>query len=293
MTRLAGFDPVAQVEVSRLQVAAGNDSGANYSLEKALNTQPGFPPAIITGAEVEIRQREFAKAEQRINQLMKVSGSGAITARLQGDLAMARGQNEVALAAYNDALKKSDTPDMALRLYQAYVKAGDLLKGVAFLQKWQGGRADDMGILRTIGDGELQLGNLAAARTAYEKILKKQPDDALVLNNLAQVAFAQNDKAATGYAERAYSQRANDPMIIDTLGWLLLQQGQLERGLALLRDARLRNPNDPEIRYHLAVALARNGRKTEAREELGQVLKPAVSFSGIGDARKLQSELGK
>jgi len=293
MTRYAGFDPVAQVDVARLQVAAGNDSGANYSLEKALNTQPGFPPAIIMSAEIEIRQREFAKAEQRINQLLKISGSGAITARLQGDLAMARGQNAVALTAYNDALKKSDTPDMALRLYQAHVTTGDLSKGLAFLQKWQGSRADDAVVLRTIGDGELQLGNLAAARAAYEKILKKQPDDALVLNNLAQVAFAQNDKAATSYAERAYSQRSSDPAVIDTLGWLLLQQGQIERGLALLRDARLRNPNDPEIRYHLAAALSKSGRKVEAREELGAALKPGISFQGIGEARKLQSELGK
>lgn len=293
MTRYAGFDPVAQVDVARLQVAVGNDSGAKYSLEKALNTQPGFPPALIISAEIEIRQREFLKAEQRINQLAKISGSGAITARLQGDMAMARGQNAVALSAYNDALKKSDTSDMALRLYQAYVATSDLSKGIAFLQKWQGSRADDVLVLRTIGDGELQLGNLAAARAAYEKILKKQPDDALVLNNLAQVAFAQNDKTATSYAERAYSQRSNDPVVIDTFGWLLLQQGQIERGLALLRDARLRNPNDPEIRYHLAAALSKSGRKAEAREELGAALRSGGSFPGIGEARKLLSELGK
>lgn len=293
MSRYAGFDPVAQVEVARLQVAAGNDSGANYSLEKALNTQPGFPPALILRTEIDIRQREFAKAEQRIGQILKVTGADAISLRLQGDLAMARGQHAVALAAYGNALKKSDSPDMALRLYQAHVAAGDLAKGAAMLQKWQSSHPEDAIILRTIGDAELQLSNFAAARAAYEKLLKLQPDDGLVWNNLAQVAFAQNDKAASGYAEKAYGLRPGDPVVIDTLGWLVFRLGQVDRGLALLRDARLRNSNDPEIRYHLAAALAKTGRKPEAREELGQALKAGVSFSGIEEARKLQGELGR
>lgn len=293
MTRYAGFDPVAQVGVARLQIAAGNDSGANYSLEKALSTQPGFPPALIVGVELDIRQRVYSKAEQRIAQLAKIPGSGAIVARLQGDLAMARGQNPAAISAYNDALKKSDTPDMALRLYQAYASSGDLTKGVAFLQKWQSAHPESMDVLRMIGDGELQLSNFSAAAVAYEKILRKQPDDALVLNNLAQAAYAQNDKAAIGYAERAYNLRSTDPIVIDTMGWLLLQQGKVEKGLPLLRDARLRNPNDPEIRYHLAVALAKNGRKAEAKDELNYALQSGASFSGIAEARKLQLELGK
>jgi len=293
MSRYASFDPVAQVDVARLQVAAGNDSGATYSLEKALNTQPGFPPALILRTEIDIRQREFAKAEQRINQIGKISGGDAISLRLQGDLAMARGQHAMALTAYGSALKKSDSPDMALRLYQAHVAAGNLAKGAAFLQKWQSSHSDDAVILRTVGDAELQLGNLAAARAAYEKFLKLQPDDGLVWNNLAQVAYAQNDKAASGFAEKAYALRPNDPVVIDTLGWLLFRQGQVDRGLALLRDARLRNSNDPEIRYHLAAALAKSGRKSEAREELGQALKTGVSFSGIEDARKLHGDLGR
>ena len=110
---------------------------------------------------------------------------------------------------------------------------------------------------------------------------------------LFRSASAQNDKGATGFAERAYALRPNDPAVIDTLGWLLFRQGQVDRGLALLRDARLRDSTDPEIRYHLAAALAKSGRRTEAREEVAQALKGGASFAGIEDARKLQTELGK
>jgi putative PEP-CTERM system TPR-repeat lipoprotein len=293
MARYANYDPVAQFAVARLQVAAGNDSGAAYSLDKALGAQPDLLPALVLRAEIEIRQREFAKAEQRIKQIGEKSGGAAVALRLQGDLAMARGQQSAALAAYGSALKKDDNADMAMRLYRAHVAAGDMAKGLAFLDKWQKDHPDNSLVLRTIGDADRQLGNLAAARIAYEKILKLQPDDGQILNNLALTASLQNDKAATGFAERAYALRPNDPAVIDTLGWLLFRQGQGDRGLALLRDARLRDSIDPEIRYHLAAALAKSGRRTEAREEVAQALKGGASFAGIEDARKLQTELGK
>lgn len=293
MARYANYDPSAQFEVARLQVLANNPSGANYSLDKALGTQPDFLPALVLRTEIEIRQREFAKAEQRIRQIESKPGGEAIAARLQGDLAMARGQQNVALTAYGNAMKKDDSADMALRLFRAHAATGDLAKGAAFLEKWLKKHPDNPLILRTSGDTELQLGNLAAARATYEKLLKLQPDDALVWNNLAHVALAQNDKAATGFAERAYALRPNDPVIIDTLGWLLFKQGSVDRGLALLRDARLRDSNNPEIRYHLATALARSGRTAEAREELAQALKTGNAFPGIDDARRLQGELGK
>jgi putative PEP-CTERM system TPR-repeat lipoprotein len=293
MTRYANFDPAAQFEVARLQVAAGNDSGAAYSLDKALSTQADFLPALVLHTEIEIRQREFARAEQRIKQIGEKSGGGTIALRLQGDLAMARGQQAAALTAYGSALKKDDNADMAMRLYRAHVAAGDMAKGVAFLDKWQKNHPDNIVVLRTIGDADRQLGNLAAARTAYDKLLKLQPDDGQAWNNLALTASAQNDKGATDFAERAYALRPNDPAAIDTLGWLLFRQGQVDRGLALLRDARLRDSTDPEIRYHLAAALAKSGRRTEASEEVAQALKGGASFAGIEDARKLQTELGK
>lgn len=293
MARYANYDPAAQLEVARLQVLANNASGANYSLEKALNTQPDFLPALILRTEIEIRQGDTAKAEQRIRQIGAKPGGEPIALRLQGDLAMVRGQHNAAITAYGNALKKDESAEMALRLFRAYAATGELGKGVGFLNKLLKKTPDNISILRTIGDTELQLGNLAASRAAYERLLKLQPEQALVWNNLAHVAFAQNDKSATSFAERAYALRPNAPLIIDTLGWLLFHQGQLDRGLALLREARLRDSNNPEIRYHLAAALAKSGRTTEAREELRQALKTGASFSGIEDARRLQTELAK
>jgi putative PEP-CTERM system TPR-repeat lipoprotein len=293
MTRYANFDPAAQLEIARLQMAAGNDSGAIYSLDKALDTRPDFLPALVMYAEIEIHRKAYPKAEQRINAIGDKFPAGATAARLRGDLALARGQHGAALISYGDALKKENTGDIALRTFRAYLGSGDLAKGVAFLEKWHREHPNDQSVLRTIADGQLRLGRLKEARAAYEKLLQALPENGSVLNNLAIVADKLGDKGAANLAERAYNARANDPIVIDTLGWILVRQGQTDRGLGLLRDARLRDPGNPEVRYHLAVALSKTGRTNEAREELAEALKAAVSFDGLDDAKKLARELDK
>ena len=68
--------------------------------------------------------------------------------------------------------------------------------------------------------------------------------------------------------------------------------GQAEAGLRHLREARLRAPQNPNIRYHLAAALADIGRKDEARAELNEALSASVAFDELEAARALQQTLG-
>ncbi|MDO8263485.1 MAG: tetratricopeptide repeat protein, partial [Gallionella sp.] len=92
-------------------------------------------------------------------------------------------------------------------------------------------------------------------------------------------------------AEQAVTKNPNNPNAIDTLGWALFQEGQGDRALQLLRDARLRDPGNPEIRYHLAVVLTQTGRKIEAREELEAALKGRQIFENSADAGTLLKTL--
>jgi hypothetical protein len=58
-----------------------------------------------------------------------------------------------------------------------------------------------------------------------------------------------------------------------------------------LREAKLRDSTNAEIRYHLAAALERLGRPAEARQELDQALTGNTGFPGIEDAKKLRQRL--
>ena len=129
------------------------------------------------------------------------------------------------------------------------------------------------------------------AKVAYEDLAKVAPDDSSALNNLASVLIQLKDPGAIKVAEQAVAKNPNNANAIDTLGWALYGEGQTDRALQMLRDARLREPENPDIRYHLAVVLAKTGRVTEAREELESALKGARSFENAGDATALLKTL--
>lgn len=292
MGPLAGFDPGANVDIARLQFAAGDRESATYSLGKVIKDNPDYLPALVLLTEVEIGGGDYVKAEQRARRIAErfpARGSGP---RLMGDLAVARGQFSTAITNYRAALAKEKSTDTVHRLYRAFLAAGDAAKGLVFLEQWSRDNPDDLTVLRAVADGRLRAGNLAGARTDYERLLQRNPNDVEVLNNLAQLAQRQGDKAALGYAERAYQLANGNAAILDTLGWVLVRQGQLDRGTSLLRDARLRDSSNAEIRYHLAAALAQSGREAEARSELKEGLKEGAAFDELEDARKLQQKLG-
>jgi Flp pilus assembly protein TadD len=84
-------------------------------------------------------------------------------------------------------------------------------------------------------------------------------------------------------------------MIADTYGWLLVEQGQVGQGIEILRKAAAAPAATPEIRYHLAAALARDGQRDSARDMLQKI----STDRGNGyetirpDVERLLAELGR
>ena len=126
----------------------------------------------------------------------------------------------------------------------------------------------------------------------YRAALKSNPEHVGALNSLANAYFKLKDLAAAkATAEAAYRLAPSDPLVADTLGWLLFQHGRVDAALPLLRDARLRAPDNPEIRYHLGKVLMTTGRKAEAKAELREALRLSPLFDGGADAQILLKSL--
>jgi Flp pilus assembly protein TadD len=92
-------------------------------------------------------------------------------------------------------------------------------------------------------------------------------------------------------AEHALRLAPDHPGVQDTLGWILVEQGQAARALDLLRKAADKAPKAATIRYHLAVALANSGKKPEARKELEQLLSSGQKFPETEQAKTLLNKL--
>ncbi len=292
MSRVAGFDVAKLTEAAAYQIAAKDLAGAGLSLDKALNANPGSAQAQALMIQLELARGQPAQAEQRAKALVTSKPGLAVGYRLLGDVASLQGRHNDAVHAYRDALAKENAEEDVVRLYQALSRSGDAVQGLVVLEGWLKKYPDHPAASFALAEGYLRLGNLNKARLAYEAILKKQGDNAGALNNLAEILHRQGDAKALGYAERAYQLMPADAGINDTLGWILAGQGQIERALRHLREARQRTPGNPDIRYHLASALARGGRPDEARQELDFALR-SPRFESRDEALALLKSLPK
>jgi cellulose synthase operon protein C len=289
--RYAEFDAPQQLQVATLQLAANNPSGAAYSLDKALSGRPDYLPALALLAEVELRQGDATGAEKRARGIVEKHPRLAIGHSLLGDVALSKQRVSAAIDHYRRAHQTEPSTDTLLRLMRTQLSAGEARNSLSLAEQWMQARPQDFLVQRALAAAYYNQGQFKQAKTTYENLLKALPDDAPAMNNLAMVLARLGDPAAVAMAERALAKAPNQPEVIDTLGWALFLSGQHDRALQLLRDARLRNPANPDIRFHLATVLAKTGRQKEAIEELEVALQAGQTFDSYADADKLLKSL--
>ena len=255
------------MRTARLQLAVGHIAGATYSLEKALQADPENVPARLAAAEVELAGGNPAKSEELLRQVLKERPEDAEARRLLGDIAASRGQLPEAIVQYKSALSRSADFETLRRLYSAYLASRQAAVGLKVLDDWTRKHPEVVAARILLAEAQLAAGRSALARRTLEAAVA-QEENPVALNNLANLLSSAGDPGTIPMAERALRQARGDPIVLDTLCWLPVQKGQVDAGLKHLREARLRKSGNPEIRYHLASALAKSGRPAEARSEL-------------------------
>lgn len=289
-TRSVGFNAGAQAAIGRLQLAAGNLDGAEYCVQKALQGMPDHLPSLLLATEIDIEAGRFEKADARLKPMLASRTNNPSVFRLAGDLALARGQPRIAAGHYDKALELGHDFETLRRLYMAQKQAGETGRALARLETIGARRPEDLAVQLLLAEAQSGAGRLTAARDTLLAAAARR-DDPVVLNNLANVQADLGDQAALATAERAWRKAPNEPVVLDTYGWLLVKAAQIDQGLKILREARLRDPASAEIRYHLAVALSKSGRLAEARSELNDALAGNKDFTGRADAVALQKSL--
>lgn len=291
-TRRAGYGTFALTSLARLQLAANDLDGAGYTLEKVLSADAQFLAAQALLANIETRKGDFAKAEPRISRIISQYPKLGTGYGLLGDLASARRQPAAAIDAYRQAHKVEPSVGTALALINSLGAQGQVQEARNVADAWLKANPADGQIQRALANLLARTGDFARAKLAYEAVVKQTPDDVEALNNLANVHLRLKDtRSAISTAEQAVSKAPTNPIVIDTLGWALFEGGQTDAALAKLRDARLRAPSNPDIRYHLASVLVKQGKLTEARDELTTALRDYPHFESQVAAKALLATL--
>jgi putative PEP-CTERM system TPR-repeat lipoprotein len=283
--------PAPLILLGRAQAAAKDYDGAAQTLRKALAMQPSQMNALQQLMAVQIAAGKPEEALVEARALQKERPKDAAGWVLEGEVHIAQKKMNEAIAAYKEALKRQDAPATAVRLHALLSGANRAGEADALAARWLKEHPKDATMRFYLAERDLARKDYRAASRGYRDVLALQPENPVVLNNLAWALAQLNDPSALGYAEKAYALAPNNAAIADTLGWMLVERGDAKRGIELLAKASSAAPNALEIRMHYAKALIKAGDKPGARKELEAVAGAAGESPFKAEAAELLKTL--
>ncbi|MEO8751676.1 MAG: XrtA/PEP-CTERM system TPR-repeat protein PrsT, partial [Casimicrobiaceae bacterium] len=275
-TRLARFqpdNPLPLMRIAGIQAGLKNPAAAVASLKSALAVAPDNSTIWIALAAAyrEANQVDAGFADAR--RLQKDQPKAAAGFALEAELLAGQKQYAEAATAYRAALARQQLPFSVIRQHALLVLLGkgDEAQGVA--QKWLKDHPKDVPVRAYLAQENLAKGDFKAAVPLFRAAVDNDPDNVVLLNNLAWSMSEINDPKALQYAERAYRIAPNVSEVANTYGWILVERGDAVQGIKLLRRAVEMSPTDAEKRLRLGKALAKTGDKTGARQEFELAMK--------------------
>ncbi len=169
-----------------------------------------------------------------------------------------------------------------LRLAQSDIAGGDTDNALTRLNGWLDQHGDDVGVRLLVAESLLR-DHPDQAIAHYEQL--SESGNPVALNNLAWLYMQRHDARAVKVAQRAVDLAPEDADVLDTLGWVTLQQqGDADAAVTALRRSIELNPDNPSVQYHLGMALRDSGDIAGARLALSRALEDG-SFPEADDAR--------
>lgn len=287
LSETAGQQIGRLLRAARYQMLARAPLDAAGTLERARAIAPDNPEVLRALAEARLNAGQAEAAETPARALLALSAPPAEAWGLLGEILMARGRPAEAAAVYADGHARHPRSAYAVAIWRAYTTAGDARRGLPALEAWWQAHPADPDARAALAIAWPQLGEWTKAQALYESLAAARPDEPMILNNLALLYLRTGDARAVATAQRAQTLAPEHPVVLDTLGWVLVQRGETTRGVEFLQAAQARDATNPELRWHLGYALNRLGRKSEARRHIEQALASNAEFDGIEDARHL------
>lgn len=283
-----------QIRIAQIDVLARlkDWQGAREAANDALRRSPGNQIIMSRMLAVEMGDKGVDAALALADKLRADPANMPGAAVLKGDLMMTQKRFSEAAAAFDSEFRAEPSSLLLLRLAGALQASGDAARAMKELKSWQVLNPNDAAVAEVLGSIELAQHRNADAERDLQTVLAQRPNDPVALNNLAWLLQLKGDKTARAYAQRAYIQNQN-PESADTLGWIMVLQGETAKGAQLLQRAAAARPDSLTTKYHLAVAYKDLGKRDEALSILKPLMESSADFDEKPAARQLMAEMSK
>jgi predicted Zn-dependent protease len=248
-------------------------------VQVALVLDPGMADAYLLAAEIagEHKQPALAMAD-----LEKIAPTDPLSPVVQLRLANLYARNnrvpDALALLHRLAAAYPNRPDPLIALGDVF---SDQKQFTAAIQSYDQAIAmirhpkpNDWVIFYARGAAEERAHQWPRAEADMNRALELQPDQPYVLNFLGFSLADRNEDLPLAHdmIARALNARPNDGAIVDSMGWVLLRQGDTAGALRLLEKAAELEPEDPSITGHLGDAYWSAGRRIEAEDQWRRAL---------------------
>jgi Tfp pilus assembly protein PilF len=255
-------------------------------LRQVIELEPAQPVALLGLTQIAIERGDLAAART----LLDRAPESPLRTRAHAELLALEGQFDASAQAFAQIFALQPSEAAAVRAYEMGRRAGRP-NADAQLKQWNSEHPEAPAANFILASGALERDDLDTAQRHYDAVLAINPAHAPTLNNLAWIYGRRGDSRAMDFAERALAADPENPMIADTVGWLRVQNGNAARGLPLLTDAASRLPDQDEVQYHWAAALADTGDTARAIDILARLTASGRDFEGRADAERRLRDL--
>jgi putative PEP-CTERM system TPR-repeat lipoprotein len=211
---------------------------------------------------------------------------------VEGDVHLAQKRPADAERAYREALKLEPTSgSIASKVAGTMFANGKSAEAEAFAKRWLAHNPRDTEVRMLLANRALREHDFKKAAGQYQALLSIDPNNVIALNNLAWIGGETGDAKAVAYAERAAKLAPQSASVLDTLGTLLVRQGDTTRGLEYLAKARELAPARFDVRLSYARALVVSGQTDAARKELRAIVEAKESAAETRTAAEMLQKL--
>jgi Tfp pilus assembly protein PilF len=271
-----------------LKMQSGNMAAGRKVIEEMLKQWPEDTRALDVLARSYVIQGQVAAAEKKLREHISSHPKSAHLQQFLGAWLIQNGGRTEARAAF-EAAKAADSSfwsaEVALAALDATENKTDSVRNR--LQHLVSNPRAEVEARILLADAEYKAGNYSTAIEHYRKVIALQPDNLLVLNNLAYMLLdrAQSPDEALKFAERAKELAPDNALIDDTIGWILYRKGLYARAVQHLESAVKREANATR-HAHLALGYAARGDKNRGFEQLQAAVKLNPALPEVAAAQQ-------
>ena len=291
LAALQPSSPIAYMRMAETNLANKNKDEASKSLKKALEIKPDLIEAQRGLILLALDAKKPNDALSIARQVQKQRPKETVGFVLEGDIYASEKNWPETIKAYQNGLKQVPAPELAIKLHTVLLVSGNTAEADKFAATWVKDHPKDIALRIHQGDLATARKDYTLATQYYRGALETQPNNPLILNNLAWVAGQLKSPKAIEYAEKSNQLAPNQPPFMDTLAMLLAEKGETAKAIELLRKALAIAPQAAAIQLNLAKVLMSTGKKDEARKELEALAKLGDKFPAQAEVTKLQKEL--